>query len=179
MKSFAKCTSFFSEFKYSWSLMDLSILSHYWKSWLKGKDDRYQVLSMITTALTAQQQSSHTFCTDTDSYLIAINNCASSCMTPSKEDFISPPRPSATIITGMGGTSKATHNGPSKMTRESLTMSMSETLTSYCPNAPFRLLCPQHLDQQSKNPSKTTCTTTYKSVTLTWPGFTSQDDSVA
>ena len=154
---------------------DLSILSHYWKSWLKGKDDRYQVLSMITTALTAQQQSSRTFCADTDSYLIAIDNCASSCMTPSKEDFISPPRPSATTITGMGGTSKATHIGTVRWPIEDdagVTHHVYVRDTRYCPDAPFRLLCPQHLAQQSKNPSKTTCTTTYKSVTLTWPGFT-------
>ena len=44
--------------------------------------------------------------------------------------------------------------------------------TRYCPEAPFRLLCPQHLAQQSNEPSSVLCLTTHQQVSLSWRGFT-------
>ena len=60
-------------------------------------------MSLLTTALTAQQHHDQSFHTDTDSFIIAIDNCASLCMMLALSDFIKPPCPSQMTITSMGG----------------------------------------------------------------------------
>ena len=154
-------------------------MTHYLKSWLKTTcktcQSNYQSMSLITTALTTQQQQSRSFHTDSDSFLIAVHNCTSLCMTPSLQDFVKPPRPTPTTITSMGGTATASHIGTVRWSVEDdqgVTHDLTIPDTRYCPEAPFRLLCPQHLAQQSNEPSSVLCLTTHQQVILSWQGFT-------
>ena len=56
----------------------------------------------------------------------------------------------------MGGTATASHIGTVRWSVEDdqgVTHDLTIPDTRYCPEAPFRLLCPQHLAQQSNEPS--------------------------
>ena len=88
---------------------DYTRLSHYWKSYLRKRypyKDCFQprqLCSYLTTALSSQDVSSRSFRTDSDSFLIAIDNCASYSMTLDISDFLQPPKPLQSTITGIGG----------------------------------------------------------------------------
>ena len=75
----------------------------------------------------------------------------------------------------MGGTATASHIGTVRWSVEDdqgVTHDLTIPDTCYCPEAPFRLLCPQHLAQQSNEPSSVLCLTTHQQVILSWQGFT-------
>ena len=162
---------------------DTSILSHYWKSWLRrhkrhtksgDTTNSHHSCSLTTTALSAQEAESLSFNIDSDSFLIAVDNCASSCMTPDASDFIEPPQETSTTITGMGGETTSSHIGTVGWRIEDDIGRIHEIRipnTRLCKAAPFRLLCPQHLAQESKDPTSVSCITTHEHVRLEMQGF--------
>jgi hypothetical protein len=116
-----------------------------------------------------RQQSNQIY--DSDSFQIAIDNCATSCFTNSMEDFIGTPRKTNTRITGIG-TATSTYVG----TVEWLIVDNSGRRhvlripnTRYQAGLPFRLLCPQHVAQAAKDP-QTTCLTLMDKVIFVWGG---------
>ena len=72
-------------------------------------------------------------------------------------------------ITGMGGTATASHISTARWSIEDDRGTMHDLIipdTRYCPEAPFRLLCPQHVAQQSNEPSLVVCITTHQATGL-------------
>eukprot|EP00978_Attheya_sp_CCMP212_P033806 scaffold138358_cov66-Attheya_sp.AAC.1 len=70
---------------------------------------------------------------DFNSFVITVDNCCTTSVTNNLKDFIEPPKDRKTAVSGMGGTILATDRG---------------TKVLYAPDAPFRLLSPQHWSQQ-------------------------------
>ena len=112
---------------------------------------------------------------DSDSYPIMIDNCASSSITNSLTDFVSPPKPSNKSIRGISGNTTALQVGTVKWRIED-DQGRSHTLelpnTYYAPSAPCRLLSPQHWSQVANDhkpqPHGTWCATYDDSMELWW-----------
>ena len=101
-------------------------------------------------------------------YTIAIDNCASKCMTTSKDDFVSTPKSCNASVAGLG-TSKARLTGTVKWTiahdkGHNYSFLIHDVL--YVPTLPFRVLSPQHWAQQLSR--KGWCYTDAESVVLHW-----------
>jgi len=99
--------------------------------------------------LAANSQNDRQFIFDTDSFTLAINNCASYCMTNQIKDFIAPPIKSFKSVQGLGK-GKSELKGTVRWSIEDdqgrvTTFVIHDVL--YVPNLPFRLLSPQHLAQ--------------------------------
>jgi hypothetical protein len=84
---------------------------------------------------------------DSDSFVIAVDNCASKCITNSMTDFIEQPRKVKVKIKGVAADSAATFVGAVKWKIED---DNGKLHTFYLPDtfyhgqAPYRLLSPQH-----------------------------------
>ena len=75
----------------------------------------------------------------------------------------------------MGGTATASHISTVRWLVEDdqgVTHDITILDMHYCPEAPFWLLCLQHLAQQSNEPSSILCLTMHQQVILLWWGFT-------
>jgi len=95
---------------------------------------------------------------DTDSYMIAIDNCCSYSMSNRKSDFVGQLVSFNDSIKGIGIENSIRECG---RPHEKLIPG-----TYYNPKSPYRLLLPQHWAQKSSNPSGTTCLTTHNSMVL-------------
>ena len=112
---------------------------------------------------------------DSDSVQIKIDNCASKCITNSLGDFQTPPEPISLNITGVGGNIPCTHIGTVNWTIED-DQGMNHTFiipgTIYAPQAPHRLLSPQHWSQAANDNHPTTngtwCATYSDHIILYW-----------
>eukprot|EP00978_Attheya_sp_CCMP212_P040126 scaffold215756_cov65-Attheya_sp.AAC.1 len=103
---------------------------------------------------------------DSDSYVIAVDNCCTISITNDLKDFIAPPKTVNPLVAGMGGQVLALKEGTVRWDIE------DDNGTLYAPLAPFRLLSPQHwsqkVDGKYPNPRGTLCATYQDSVTLHW-----------
>ena len=91
---------------------------------------------------------------DTDSFPIAVDGCASACMTPNKNDFIRTPQRCTTKVNGMGGDTTAILKGTVRWSIDDdngRKHTFDIPNTYYAPTTPFRLLSPQHLAQATKD----------------------------
>eukprot|EP00978_Attheya_sp_CCMP212_P023149 scaffold70211_cov63-Attheya_sp.AAC.2 len=112
---------------------------------------------------------------DSDSYVIAVDNCCTTSITNNLEDFIKPPKTVNQLVAGMGGQVLAVKKGTVKWRIEDddgkvHVITLPGTL--YAPKAPFRLLSPQHWSQQANDNHPqhrgTWCATYQDSVMLQW-----------
>ena len=106
---------------------------------------------------------------DSDSFQIAIDNCATSCFTNDLEDFIDTPRATYTKILGIGQAT-STFIGTVKWLIVDDNGRRHELIipnTRYQQGLPFRLLCPQHVAQVYQDP-KTSCLTLMDKVIFSW-----------
>jgi hypothetical protein len=91
---------------------------------------------------------------DSDSYLIAVDNCSSRCITNEMTDFVSTPKKTSTFIKGIGGTVKSTYIGTARWSILDDTGQMHTwdiPNTYYNESPPYRLLSPQHWAQTYKD----------------------------
>eukprot|EP00978_Attheya_sp_CCMP212_P046714 scaffold407103_cov35-Attheya_sp.AAC.1 len=91
---------------------------------------------------------------DSDSFVIAIDNCCTTSVTNNLKDFVTPPKNRNTSVAGMRGIIVATKRGTIRWKIEDddgkvHTINLKNAL--YAPSAPFRLLSPQHWSQQVDN----------------------------
>jgi hypothetical protein len=106
---------------------------------------------------------------DSDSFQIAIDNCATSCFTNDMKGFVGTPEQVATKVVGIGQ-AVSTHIGTVRWLIVEDNGSRHELLipgTRFQSSLPFRLLCPQHVAQVYKDP-KTTCLTLMDKVVFVW-----------
>jgi hypothetical protein len=111
------------------------------------------------------------FAYDSDSFMIAVDNCATSSMTNRMEDFVGEPVPVNTTIKGVGGPAQAKFKGTVRWRIEDdqgkihvLTLPG----THYAPGLPFRLLSPQHWAQQVGEGKETYQVTRSTQIELHW-----------
>jgi len=107
---------------------------------------------------------------DSDSYLIAIDNCCSYSMSNSRDDFVGQLSPCDVNIKGIGGENSIRESGIVKWTITDDEGKPHDILipgTYYNPKSPYRLWSPQHWAQTSDNPAGVTCLTTHDSMVLT------------
>jgi len=132
----------------------------------------------LLTAYTAFTASS-TFNTpmrfDSDSYPIMVDNCASASITNNLNDFIQPPRVSNKYIQGISGDVAALKVGTAAwpiLDDQGCRHMIYLPDTYYAPNAPYRLLSPQHWSQIAKDhwPERngTWCATYSNTLVLWW-----------
>ena len=112
---------------------------------------------------------------DTDSVLLRVDNCATASMSPHKGDFIGILKPVRKRIKGIGGTVSGIMMGTVKWRIEDdngMTHEIIIPESFYVPNAPSRLLSPQHWAQQAKDnhPKRygTWCATYDDTIILEW-----------
>ena len=112
---------------------------------------------------------------DSDSFIIAVDNCCTTSVTNNLKDFIEPPKDRKTAVSGMGGTILATARGTVRWKIEDDDGKVHSIVLKkvlYAPDAPFRLLSPQHWSQQADDnyPQKhgTWCATYDDTVVLQW-----------
>eukprot|EP00978_Attheya_sp_CCMP212_P048437 scaffold520491_cov145-Attheya_sp.AAC.1 len=91
---------------------------------------------------------------DSDSYVIAVDNCCTTSITNDLKDFTSHPKTVNQLVAGMGGQVLAIKKGAVKWRIEDddgkvHVITLPGTL--YAENAPFRLLSPQHWSQQAND----------------------------
>ena len=112
---------------------------------------------------------------DSDAQVLMLDDGASACITNDKLDFIEPPKRADRKVKGIKGHAHATHKGTIKWYLEDdqgLVHVMIIRGAYLIPDAPTRILSPQHLAQQADDhyPKEegTGALTTSKSVTLFW-----------
>lgn len=108
---------------------------------------------------------------DTDSFLIAVDNCASRCITNNVADFIGIPRSVRILVKGVAGVGAATYVGTVQWKIEDdagVTHTLTIPNTYYQSTSPYRLLSPQHWAQERKEGHGTWCGTYDDAVTLFW-----------
>ena len=162
--------TFSTEYRRPRRISTRSLLRHYRNNKSKPHNRTMTIQAMASsTTINKSTRQKATF--DTDSYTIAIDGCASACMTPTKSDFISPPQRCSTTVNGMGGDSQATFRGTVRWhvdddngRRHSFVIPN----TCYAPTAPFRLLSPQHLAQAYRDPAGTGADTNGVRCRLYW-----------
>jgi hypothetical protein len=87
---------------------------------------------------------------DSDSFLIAIDNCSSRCITNCMTDYVEPPIRVKVKVNGIGGAVIATHKGTVKWAVEDDHGRRHTWLipdTYFHESTPYRLLSPQHWAQ--------------------------------
>ena len=110
---------------------------------------------------------------DSDSYIIAIDNCSSRSITNNMKDYIHPPQKVTTGVIGIGGPSAFTYKGTVKWTIEDnngMKHSMIIPDTYYHKDCPYRLLSPQHWSQQRNEGRNSWCKTYHDATVLGWKG---------
>ena len=112
---------------------------------------------------------------DSDSQALMLDDGASACITNDKEDFIEPPKWVDKKVKGIKGHARATHRGTIKWHIEDdqgLVHVMTIRGAYLIPEAPTRILSPQHLAQQADDhyprEEGTGALTTSKTITLFW-----------
>jgi hypothetical protein len=112
---------------------------------------------------------------DSDSKLMAIDNCCSKCITNKLSDYIEPPMRVNTRVQGIGGTITATLCGTVRWEIEDdngVVHQQTIPGTYYNPNSEYKLYSPQHMAQVYKDhdpkPHGTWCATYDDSVVLQW-----------
>lgn len=121
-----------------------------WKRWRASKQPRLM-------CLTAHAMSTHTHASkrtkakymvfDAGSYPILVDNCASSSITNSLADFVSPPKATSKVIQGVNGELTALRVGTIVWHIQDDNGRLHHlTLPNayYAPTSPYRLLSPQH-----------------------------------
>jgi hypothetical protein len=106
---------------------------------------------------------------DSDSFQIAIDNCATSCFTNSMDDFVGTPTKVDTNITGIGK-AKSTFVGTAKwliVDDQGRKHKLLIPGTRFQKDLPFRLLSPQHVTQVYNDP-QTSCLTLINKVIFEW-----------
>jgi hypothetical protein len=102
---------------------------------------------------------------DSDSYVIAIDNCSSKCITNSMKDFIGAPRKISVSVKGIAGHSEVTYVGTAKWHFED---NLGKLHTFFIPDtyyhrqSPYRLLSPQHWAASVGDHTRLTRCETYK-----------------
>ena len=107
---------------------------------------------------------------DSDSFQIAIDNCASYCMTNCESDFIDTPTTIDRPVMGLGQQT-ATKQGTIRWhisDDDGKVHVFTIPGVLLLPNLPFRVLSPQHWSQTLRRPSH--CITFKDSILLTWNG---------
>ena len=107
---------------------------------------------------------------DSDSFQIAIDNCASYCMTNCESDFIDTPKVIDRPVTGLGQQTATKQGTVHWHITDDNGKVHAFTLPGVLllPNLPFRVLSPQHWSQTLRQPSH--CVTFKDSILLTWNG---------
>ena len=112
---------------------------------------------------------------DTDSFMIAVDNCCSRCITNSLDDFIEPPKKTNVRVRGIGGDVSATMIGTVTWNiddDDGVTHEFTIPNTYYNAKSPYRLLSPQHYAQITNDnyPKKrgTWCGTFDDAIELHW-----------
>ncbi|CAB9501303.1 unknown protein [Seminavis robusta] len=105
----------------------------------------YQLVMMSLNGSFNNSTSDHQF--DTDSVLIAIDNCSSRCITNCMLDFIDKPVAVKISVQGIGGSVMATYKGTVRWSIEDEQGKVHHFTipnTYYNASTPYRLLSPQH-----------------------------------
>jgi len=133
----------------------------------------WQTFNVFAASRDLKSSTLHPF--DSDSFQIKIDNCASKCITNCIEDFMIPPDPISLNIIGVGGNIPCTHIGTVNWVIEDdqgHKHLFNIPGTIYAPQAPHRLLSPQHWSQAADdnipNPNGTWCGTYADHVQLHW-----------
>jgi GAG-pre-integrase domain len=112
---------------------------------------------------------------DSDSKLMAIDNCCSKCITNDLNDYIEPPAEVNMRVQGIGGTVTATLCGTVRWDIEDDDGVVHQQIipgTYYNPGSEYKLYSPQHVAQVSNDhhpkPHGTWCATYDNSVVLQW-----------
>ena len=132
---------------------------------------RFITLSSIFCSLQASTTAVNDHRYDSDSFLIAVDNCSSRCITNSLQDYVQPPEKVNVRVKGIGGSVTATYKGTVKWSAED---EDGRVHTWYIPDTyyneftPYRLLSPQHWAQTQRNGRGTWAATFHDSVELFW-----------
>jgi hypothetical protein len=108
---------------------------------------------------------------DSDSFILAIDNCSSRCITNSMVDFIAPPTAVSITVKGIGGDCMATYVGTVQWMIEDEHGVVHEWLipnTYYNKQSPYRLLSPQHWAQEQREGRGAMCTMYFDAVEVFW-----------
>jgi GAG-pre-integrase domain len=110
---------------------------------------------------------------DTDSYPIRVDNCCTCCISPSLSDFVGPVvKVRKRSVKGFSGhTSVVQHRGTVLWTISDdagVPHEIRIPNSYHVPDAPCRLLSPQHWSQQMKDPYGTWCATFGTEIVLQW-----------
>ena len=108
---------------------------------------------------------------DSDSFIIAIDNCSSRCITNNIADFISPPTPVNLSIKGIAGTGAVMLVGTVRWSIEDDLGQVHHFVipnTYYHQGCPYRLLSPQHWSDSRNEQRGSCCTTYFDAVELFW-----------
>ena len=116
---------------------------------------------------------------DSDSFVIAVDNCATRSITNDPSDFVKIPQKIKTSsIRGINGSIQVLRQGTIKWNicdDEGKTHELLLPNSFYAPKAPMRLLSPQHWAQSlavAQGTQDATCVTTAKNIQLKWNTFT-------
>jgi GAG-pre-integrase domain len=128
-------------------------------------------MSLIISLRASSAASMYDHKYDSDSFLIAIDNCSSRCITNNMADFITPPVQVNVKVTGIGGSVVATHKGTVRWSIEDdngrrHTWLISDTY--FNESTPYRLLSPQHWAQTQQDGRGTWAATYYDAVEMFW-----------
>jgi hypothetical protein len=112
---------------------------------------------------------------DTDSFLIAVDNCCSKCITNSMSDYVGEPKRIDKQVRGIGGDVQVTYVGTVRWSIEDddgMVHSFTIPETYYNRGSPYRLLSPQHRSQVANDnfpkPRGTWCGTYEDAIELQW-----------
>jgi len=130
---------------------------------------QHVMVSLRANATTNRHVEDHHY--DTDSHLVAIDNCSSRCVTNNERDYIDKPRGVSVAIDGLGGKSVARLVGTVELAIEDDDGRVVKWRipNTYCfKDAPYRLLSPQHWAQVTEERvDDCWCKTNSREVTLT------------
>ncbi|CAB9523869.1 hypothetical protein SEMRO_1466_G275010.1 [Seminavis robusta] len=127
--------------------------------------------ALTATAAGSSGVSEHYY--DSDSFVIAVDNCSSRCITNSMMDFVGTPERINVRVKGIGGDGAATYRGTVRWIIQDDSGATHTWLipdTYYHKKSPYRLLSPQHWAQTRQDNDKrgTMCATYYDAVKLFW-----------
>ena len=139
-----------------------------------GQDEVAYAMHNVLTVMNASTKRSpdtmhHQY--DSDSYILAIDNCSSRCITNNLSDYISKPQKVEVKVRGIAGTVSATYKGTVRWKIEDdagVTHTWLIPDTYYHTTSPYRLLSPQHWSQTRKEGHGSYCVTYDDQVDLFW-----------
>jgi hypothetical protein len=125
-----------------------------------GQETQMESNKLVNCCFTAARGKGTSTRYDSDSFQIAIDNCATSCFTNLMDDFVGTPTKIDTNITGIGK-AKSTFVGTTKWLIVDDQGRKHELLipgTRFQKDLPFRLLLPQHVAQVYNDPQTSSLT---------------------